>query len=138
MEDIFDEFERWRRKFFEKFFEENIPLRRVFPIRTFPVDISETEEEVIIRAEVLNFSKDELEIYVNEDSVEIIGRKKEVRKEINERILIAERATDYARRVIPLPTKVKPETAKAKYKNGLLEIRVEKLETRRGKKVDIE
>ena len=41
-------------------------------------------------------------------------------------------------RVIPLPKNVDPESAKAKYEDGVLEVRIKKKEAPGGKKVEID
>lgn len=142
MDEFFDELEKlWKKRLriFPEFFEEEyLPLARRF-FRSFPVEISESEDEVIVRANLPGFKKDEIEVFVEEDSIEIIANKKEHRKEREERIIFSERLLNYSRRVLQLPTKVKPETAKAKFSDGILEVRIEKLERgRKGKRVEIE
>ncbi|MFH8038463.1 MAG: Hsp20/alpha crystallin family protein [Candidatus Aenigmatarchaeota archaeon] len=138
IEDIFDEIRKWRNRLWRDLLFEELPIvRRIFS-STFLVDVSETENEIVIRADVSNFKKDEIEVYVDEEAVRIIGRKKESLEKRGERMWIAERSTNFASRVITLPTRVKPETAVAKYENGTLEIRVEKEEAKKGRKVKIE
>ncbi len=81
------------------------------------VDVFEDDEKVTIIAELPGVSKDKIKVRVNEDEVEI-------------------EATNSKKyhKVIRLPAKVKPETAKANYKNGVLEITIEKKEKKEKKK----
>ena len=142
IDDIFEEFEKFlklRKGFLHDYIEDFLPLGKRILQRSFPIDVSEKEREVIIRANLPGFRKDEIEVFVEPDKVEIIARKKKENVVGEERFLLSERVSNYARRVVPLPVKVKPETARARLSEGILEIRIEKVEVeRRGRKVEIE
>ncbi len=75
------------------------------------VDVFEDEDKVTIVAELPGVDKDKIDIRITKDNKLIIRARDENRKYYKE---------------IELPAKVKPETAKAKYKNGVLEIVIEK------------
>ena len=79
------------------------------------VDVIENEEHITVVAELPGVEKDNIKVRATEDTVTISakGLDKKYYKEV------------------PLPVKVKPETAKASYKNGVLEIRIEKLEKKK-------
>lgn len=88
-------------------------------------DIIEGEEDVAITVELPGVEKEDIDLTVTEDTLEI--------------------RVDSARRkyhkVIELPCKVKPKTTKATYKNGVLDIVIKRKEKKRegeGYKVTIE
>ncbi|MEM7821258.1 MAG: Hsp20/alpha crystallin family protein [Candidatus Aenigmatarchaeota archaeon] len=136
-EDPFDEIEKLHRRIhrlmrgmwrgvWEPISEEVIePIRW----RYFPVDISETEDEVIVRADLPGFERGEIKVNVTENSMEITAQKKEEKREKTETFFKAERRAGAMRRYFSLPTEVNPDTAKASYENGVLEIRAKKLKT---------
>lgn len=86
------------------------------------VDISETDEEVIITAETPGVKKEDIEINATERELEI-------------------KAGDKFYKRLDLPTEVNPDKAKATYNNGILEVRLEKREKRKrleGKRIRVE
>ncbi|MEB3780195.1 MAG: Hsp20/alpha crystallin family protein [Desulfurococcales archaeon] len=78
------------------------------------VDVIEHEDEVWVVAELPGVDKDKIKVKAREDKV----------------IIKAENEKRYYKEV-ELPAKVKPETAKASYKNGVLEVKLKKKEPER-------
>jgi HSP20 family protein len=74
------------------------------------VDVIDHDDEVWIVADIPGVDKDKIKVKVKEDKV----------------VIRAEDGKKYYKE-IELPSKVKPETAKAKYRNGVLEVRVKKV-----------
>lgn len=134
-EELIDEIERMRKRM-KKLFK-TFPSMRA-ELETFPVDVYESDEELIIRADLPGFEKDEISVKVFEDSVDIRAAKKERVEEKREGYYRAERRFGAVRRVIPLPVEVEPESAKAKLEKGVLEIRVRKAKVKKGKELKIE
>jgi len=93
------------------------------------VDVYQTEDEVVATAEVPGIaSRDELEVSVAPDSITIKGELKRTREVKDEDYYHSERFYGSFSRTIPLPVEVKPEQAKAKLQNGVLEVRMPKAE----------
>ena len=135
-EDVFDELERMRRRI-------NYLMRRAWAsfeeaALSFPIDISETDEELIIRADLPGFDKSDVKIRATENTLEISAFKKEEKREKTERFFRAERRVGEMRRFITLPVPVDYEKAKAEMKNGVLTIRLPKKEKKKGKEIKIE
>lgn len=76
------------------------------------VDVIEDEDQITVVAELPGVEKDNIKVKATEDTL-VVSAKGLDKKYYRE---------------IPLPTKVKPETARASYKNGVLEVRLEKKE----------
>lgn len=74
------------------------------------VDISDDEKNVYVTAELPGVEKDQINLQVDETTVTI-------RTDVPERRYY---------KVIELPERVKPETAKASYHNGILDVTIEK------------
>jgi len=132
-EDPFEELERMRRMMRETF-------RRMWEAQEmeFPVDVSETVEEVIVRADLPGFKKDEVSIKATENTVEIVAQHKEKKVEKTETVFRAERRFGSARRFLTLPTEVIPETAKASMEDGVLEIRFKKAKAKKVKEIKVQ
>ncbi|NPV88353.1 Hsp20/alpha crystallin family protein [Coprothermobacteraceae bacterium] len=90
------------------------------------VEVTEDADNVYVRAAVPGVPKDSLEITVENDRVFIKGEVKEQRKEEKEGIVFSEMRYGAFERVIPLPSEVKAEDAKAAYKDGVLELTIPK------------
>ncbi len=113
-------------------------LEKEINFGNIPTDLAETKDEIIIRADLPGFSKEEIKVKATEDSVIIEAEKKEERKESAENYVMQERRYGAVRRVIPLPVQVIPEEAKAKFKDGVLEIRLKKAYAEEEKEKEIE
>jgi HSP20 family protein len=136
-EDIFDELLRMRRRI-ERLMKSFGSLATFEEMESFPVDISETENEVIVRADLPGFSKDEVSVSATENTLEIEARHKEKKEYRGEKIYRVERRLGSFRRVISLPVEVEPEKAKARMKDGVLEVVLPKKEKKKGKEIRIE
>jgi len=132
-EDPFEELERMRRMMREAF-------RRMGEVgeTVFPVDISETTDEIIVRADLPGFKKDEVSIKATENTVEILAQHKEKKVEKTETVFKAERRFGAARRFLTLPTEILPETAKASMEDGVLEIRFKKAKAKKVREIKVQ
>lgn len=110
-------------------------------VRVPPVDVSETGDEVVVRAEIPGISKENLEIEVLPESLSLKAEVSEEREEKGETFHRRERSWSSFQRAIPLPAEVKTEEVKAKLEHGVLEVRMPKTERAKAptpKKVTIE
>jgi HSP20 family protein len=99
-------------------------------VRVPSVDVSETENEVLVKAELPGISKENLDIEVLPSELIL---KAELSKEHEEgghekTYHLHERVWSRFERAIPLPAEVKTEEAKAKLHEGVLEITLPKRE----------
>ncbi len=93
-------------------------------------DLKETENELIMDLEMPGITKDDINIKVTEDSIEIKAEKKYETKEEDEKkgYFFQERRYQGYYRSIPLPSGIKAEETEAKFDNGILEITMKKAE----------
>jgi HSP20 family protein len=98
----------------------------------------ETDEALLVRAEVPGFTEKELEITVEPWRLIITGKKEyqEEKKEEKKEYFFKERGFNQIYRSVKLPVAVKAEDVKAVLKNGILELTLPKLQP--VKKVHIE
>lgn len=102
------------------------------------VDVYETPTEVIVTAELPGIKKKDIKLTATEDALEISAEAREEIMEERPGIVHKERRMGRFYRSLPLPCKVRPEEAKAKYVDGILEIRLPKAEPKRGHEVKID
>jgi HSP20 family protein len=120
---MFDDFfgRRWMRPFaWERPFAE---------MPTVPsVDVIDREDEVVVRAEVPGYKKEELEISVANSSLTIKGETKTEEKEEKGDYYRCEISHGAFSRTVALPAEVDDSKAKASVKDGVLELTLPKIE----------
>jgi len=103
-----------------------------------PVDIRETDEKIIAEADMPGVDKDNIQVKVKDRSLHIAAQgDREVREEGKNYVRHERSAKSYSR-TIQLPEPVKSSSAKAKYKNGVLTVEMEKKEKSSDFNVEIE
>ena len=95
------------------------------------VDIYETEEEIIVRAEVAGVDKEDLAVEVSRRAIKIMGKRSEIPRIDNATYRLAEIQYGKFERVLYLPVPIDTEIVSTAYSNGFLEIRLVKLATDR-------
>lgn len=104
------------------------------------VDLRETDNEIVLHADIPGVNREDLDITVDENMVILKGETKRDQTREERGYHLTERRYGSFYRTIPLPVEVKSDQAVAHYKNGVLELRVPKVETaaRRGFKPKIQ
>jgi HSP20 family protein len=136
-EDIFDELVRMRRRI-ERLMKSFGSVATFEEVESFPVDISETKNEIIVRADLPGFSKEEVSVRATENSLEIEAKRREKIEERGEKFYRVERKVGSFRRLISLPVEVEADKAKARLKDGVLEVILPKKEKKKGKEIKVE
>ena len=120
------------------------PLRRLEVeegVRLPAVDVSETDEEVVVKAELPGLTRDNLEVEVMPETLSLSGTMSQESEEKEGTYHRRERVWGRFERVIPLPAEVVSDQAKATLKDGLLEVRLPKTATAKAampRKINIE
>ena len=102
-----------------------------------PVDIYETDDALVMKAELPGFSKDEISIELKENTLLVRGERKredEVKEGSYHRM---ERVYGAFQRSFLLPTTVDQEKVKASYKDGILELRFAKVQAAQPKRIAV-
>lgn len=102
------------------------------------MDIYETQEEVFIWAELAGVEKDKLEVEVNSKAVRVFGSRREIPKEPKGTYRLAEIRYGKFERVLYLPAPVDTKVVASTFVNGLLSIRMAKLQVHKTHKIPIE
>lgn len=90
------------------------------------MDICETADDIIIRAEVAGVDKDRLEVEISSRAVKIFGKRRELPRSANATYRLAEIQYGNFERILYLPAPIDTENVSTSYANGFLEIRLAK------------
>ncbi len=103
-----------------------------------PVDVVDTGEEILIKAEMPGVDKDHVDISIHDNTVSIKGDVSEDRKYKEEDYYIAERSYRSFSRSINIPVKIDADKVKANLKDGILELHLPKAEETKPRKIKVE
>ncbi len=119
-----DEMNRLFDNFFRGFDIE--PFGRKITAFSPNIDISETDKEVVISAELPGIEEKDIDVSLTKDSVTIKGEKKEEKEEKGKSYYRMERSYGSFCRTIPLPTEIDADKTTAEFKKGVLTIKMPK------------
>lgn len=114
--------------------EDEVSLGTWYPA----VDIHETDEAIIIQAELPDLNKEDIEIEVKRNILTLKGKRSEDREIKKRNYHRKEIRTGKFQRSFILPVVINPETVVARYKAGVLEVKITKPEEQKPNQVDIE
>jgi HSP20 family protein len=102
-----------------------------------PVDIYETENELVVKADLPDLQEKDIDVRVENNTLTIRGERK-FDKDLNEdNYLRVERAYGPFMRSFSLPNTVTSESIRAEYHNGVLTLRMAKREESKSKQIKI-
>ena len=101
------------------------------------MDIYETPEEIVIRAEIAGVDKEDLEVEISSKALKIFGSRTEPPCVENATYRLAEIQYGKFERILYLPTPIETDTVSTTYTNGFLEIILTKLPTDKTHKIPI-
>jgi len=118
----------------DKTFEEMFRSRLMSPMftsseRTWSpqMDIYETQDEIIIQAEIAGVDKENLEVEISSKAVRIYGKRSEIPLIKNATYRLAEIQYGNFERILFLPTPIDTDIVTSSYSNGFLKIQLSKL-----------
>lgn len=92
------------------------------------VDVSETDKEVKVSAELPGMDEKDITVEMDDAAVTIRGEKKEEKEEQGKNWYTKEQSYGSFHRIVPLPASVEGKNASAQFKKGVLTITVPKKE----------
>jgi len=101
------------------------------------VDIRETEDALLFDLEMPGVAEEKLEITCEGGVLTIAGEKQALRQEDSGKYHIVERSFGSFRRSFQLPTNVQEDKIEATLTNGVLHVRVPKMELPKPKKIEV-
>jgi len=130
-----DRLQRQMSRLLEESFGPGLALWRpgVYPL----VNISEDKDHLYVRAELPGINPKDLEITIHQGNLILRGERKipAEGKEVNYHR--RERESGFFRRVVALPTRVKPEKVDASFKDGILTVTLAKPEEIKPRQIKI-
>jgi len=100
------------------------------------VDIFREKDTLVITVEMPGVRKEDISVkFLDKTTLEVSAEYKNTVDRKTEEAVYVERVYSRYNRIIKLPLPVKPETARARYNNGVLEIRV-KIDEKEVKKIE--
>lgn len=104
------------------------------------MDIFTEGDDVVVKGELPGMKKEDINVSLTKDTISISGEKKKEEKIEKKDYYSLERSYGSFKRSFSLPAEVQTEKASAKFKDGVLEIRIPKTEEakKKEKKVMIE
>jgi HSP20 family protein len=102
-----------------------------------PVDIYETEHELVVKADLPEVNPQDLDIRVENNILTIRGERKFENKVNEENYLRVERAYGSFSRSFSLANSVKSDAIKADYQNGVLTLSIPKREEAKPKQIKV-
>ncbi len=130
IEKVFDEV--WKRPF--SLFGSLMPrLKSEADVVAPAVDIYEEGDDLVLKAELPGLNKEDIEVKVTDDLITISGEKKKEEKVEEKNYYRYERSYGSFSRTFRLPIDVQTDKAKAKFENGVLEVRIPKTEEAKSK-----
>ncbi|MBW2004485.1 MAG: Hsp20/alpha crystallin family protein [Deltaproteobacteria bacterium] len=129
------EMDRLRRQFFGE-----APLARAFTEEWSPtVDISETKDKLLIKAELPGLEAKDVNVSISGDLLVIKGEKEkeEEEKEKDEHYHCIERCYGSFQRSFRLPVNVQSDKVEATFDKGVLKITLHKVEEAKKKEIEI-
>jgi HSP20 family protein len=132
-------FRREMDRLWDSFFRDRSPLARTWERESVPpLDMSETKDNFVLKAEVPGMGPEDITISLTGDVLTIKGVKKQEREEKDETCHFIERRYGTFSRSVRLPAEVEIGKIEASYKDGILKIMVPKSEKVKAKEVTID
>lgn len=101
------------------------------------VDISETKDNIIIKAELPGMEAKDVNVSISGDMLTIKGEKKKEKEEKDESHYYSERYYGNYERSFRLPTGVQSSKAEASFDKGVLKVTLPKVEEAKKKEIEI-
>lgn len=130
--------DRMNRLFDETLSKTHFPEEKMGGGWSAPVDIYETEEHIVLKAELPGVNKNDIEVEIKDNMLVLKGERRFEKNVQEENYHRMERSYGMFQRVFTLPYAVNKEEAKAKYNNGVLEITLQKIRECKPKHIKVE
>jgi HSP20 family protein len=124
-------------RLFDRFFEPRWDEFAVLGEWAPQLDLSETKDALVVKAEVPGMDPKDIQISLQEQLLTIKGEKKQEKEEKDERYHRIERSYGAFTRAVRLPVAVDAEKATASFKNGLLTVKLPKTPAAKGTTIPV-
>lgn len=121
---------------FERFWQENgngLGLPMTIP----PLDLSETEDAVQVRVDLPGLDVKDIDVQVRDNQLTVSGERKEEKEEKGTTFHRVERREGKFSRSVLLPCSVNEGKVDAQFSNGVLTIKLPKIEQAKAKRIEV-
>jgi HSP20 family protein len=133
----FQEMENIRRQM-DRMFDELASFNRDFTTTWTPaIELEDTDDNLILRAEIPGIEGKDLDVQVSKEAVSIAGETRHESRTEDRGYFRSEFRYGKFQRTIPLPVPVKNDQVKAEFKNGILTLTLPKVEEAKNRVVKI-
>jgi HSP20 family protein len=101
------------------------------------MDVTETDREYVVKMDVPGIPKENLSINLEDHQLVVRGERSEEKKEENENRIVVERRYGSLFRSLGLPKAASEEEVDAEVKDGVLTIRIKKVEEAKPRRIEI-
>jgi HSP20 family protein len=101
------------------------------------IDMLENDNDIVVKAELPGFQPEKIDVSVDGNLLSLRGEYAEQHEKQEGQYHIQERRQNSFSRMIPLPTKVNPDAAKAEFNDGVLTISLPKIEASKAKHITV-
>ena len=102
-----------------------------------PLDVLENKDDITVRIDVPGVDPDEMDLSISGDVLYVAGERKQEVERGDENYHTIERGYGKFARRVKLPTSVDVDSIKASYKNGVLTVKLPKLEEKKTGKIKV-
>jgi HSP20 family protein len=102
-----------------------------------PLDLSETSDAVQVRLDLPGLEAKDIDVQVRDNQLIITGERKEESEEKGETFHRVERREGTFSRAVSLPYRVNEGKVDAQFRNGVLTIRLPKIEQAKAKRIEV-
>jgi HSP20 family protein len=128
MDNIFDNFRSQFDDLFWPWGQRSSPTTSMTERRTPPLDVADLGDRYEMRLEMPGIPKDDINIEVTPNTIEIQGQHDESKQEKDKHWLRRERSSMHFYRALELPEELKTDNVDAELRDGILTITLPKLE----------
>lgn len=131
------------REAMDRLFEQSFLRPSLLPVlmreaRILPIDMYQTDADVVIKAEVPGMRPEDIDIKVVGDTIIMSGERRAEREVKEEDYLMHETSIGRFHREVMSPVPIKPEQAQATFENGVLTVRLPKAEAAKARQVKVQ
>jgi HSP20 family protein len=124
-------------RLFDRFWEGDWPALPAFGEWTPAIEVSETKDAILVKAEVPGMESKDIQLSLQENMLTIRGEKKQEKEEKDEHYYRSERSYGSFARVMRLPSTVDASKVTATFKNGVLKVMLPKAPAAKGSVIPI-
>jgi HSP20 family protein len=126
------------RQAMDRLFEDSfVRLPRLSGDGEFPIDMYQTQDNLVVKAALPGVKPEEVDITINDDVLTIKGEHQEEQENKEDDYLYRERYYGAFSRSVTIPVKVKSEKAEATFEDGVLTLTIPKADEIKPKRIKV-